>query len=71
MKRIQCGDLVPGCAFKAQAQTESDVLAVEMDHVRQVHAIDVTPAFLDRARERIADVEAGEAAARGEARRHG
>ncbi len=56
MKRINCGDLVPGCAFKAQAATEAGVLSVEMDHVRQVHGVDVTPGFLARARERIEEV---------------
>lgn len=57
MKRILCGDLVPGCAFKAQAETEADVLHMETDHVRSVHGIEVTPGFLERARERIQDVE--------------
>ena len=28
MKRIQCGDLVPGCDFKAQAATDADVLSL-------------------------------------------
>ena len=64
MKRIVCGDLVPGCTFKAQADTEAEVLHVEMDHVRKAHGIDATPQFLERARQRIRDVEpaAGEGA---------
>lgn len=57
MKRIQCGDLVPGCGFKAQAETEAEVLHVETDHVRNVHKLDVTPEFLERARGRIQEVE--------------
>jgi predicted small metal-binding protein len=57
MKRILCGDLVPGCTFKAQAETEADVLHVETDHARAAHGIEVTPGFLARARERIQDVE--------------
>lgn len=73
MKRILCGDLIPGCDFKAQAATDSEVLAVEMDHVRAVHGIDITPPFLQRARERIMEAEAEPAAdssrARGAARR--
>jgi predicted small metal-binding protein len=57
MKRILCGDLVPGCTFKAQAATEADVLAVEMAHVRSVHGVTPTPGFLERARGRIEEVE--------------
>ncbi len=57
MKRIVCGDLVPGCIFKAQADTEADVLHVEMDHVRQAHGLDVTPQFLERARQRIREID--------------
>jgi predicted small metal-binding protein len=57
MKRIVCGDLVPGCTFKAQAETEAEVLHVEMDHVRAAHGLEATPQFLERARQRIREVE--------------
>lgn len=57
MKRIACGDLVPGCTFKAQAETETEVLHVEMDHVRSVHGFDPGPQFLERARGRIEETE--------------
>jgi predicted small metal-binding protein len=57
MKRIVCGDLVPGCTFKAQAETEAEVLHVEMNHVRSAHGLDATPQFLERARQRIQEVE--------------
>lgn len=57
MKRIVCGDLVPGCEFKAQGRSEPEVLSVELDHARQVHGITPTPQFLERARDRIEDVE--------------
>jgi predicted small metal-binding protein len=67
MKRILCGDLVPGCTFKAQAATEADVLSIEVDHVRQVHAIEIAPGFLERARERIEDVDDPSAGVRREA----
>jgi len=72
MKRIQCGDLVPGCDFKAQAASVAEVLSVELDHARQVHDINVTPQFLQRARDRIEDVEpARVGGASREARPHG
>ena len=57
MKRIVCGDLVPGCEFTAQAPTVAEVLSVELEHARQVHDINVSPQFLQRARDRIEDVE--------------
>ena len=60
MKRIECADLVPGCTFKAQAETEADVLHMETDHVRHAHNLEVTPQFLERARSRIKDVETQE-----------
>jgi predicted small metal-binding protein len=69
MKRIVCGDLVPGCAFKAQAETEAEVLHVEMDHVRAAHGLDATPQFLERARARIRDVEPSSARQPAAARR--
>jgi predicted small metal-binding protein len=63
MKRIECGDLVPGCAFHAQAETESEVLAVEAAHARATHSVIVTSNFIERARQRIQNVNLGEAAA--------
>jgi predicted small metal-binding protein len=61
MKRINCGDLVPGCGFKAQAATEAEVLHEEADHARQAHGLDVSSGFIERARARIEDVTAAEA----------
>jgi predicted small metal-binding protein len=72
MKRIQCGDLVPGCEFKAQAASVAEVLSMELEHARQVHDINVTPQFLQRARDRIEDVDIRQASKSSrEARPHG
>lgn len=60
MKRIDCGDLVPGCTFKAQAETEAEVLHIESNHVKNAHGFDVTPEFLTRARGRIRDAESSQ-----------
>ena len=57
MKRIECGDLVPGCSFKAQGASEAEVLSAEIAHAREVHNVAVTPPFLERARDRIQDVD--------------
>jgi predicted small metal-binding protein len=58
MKEILCGDLVPGCTFRAHGETDADVLHAESRHAREAHGIDVTPQFMERARQRIADIEA-------------
>jgi predicted small metal-binding protein len=71
MKRIECGDLVPGCTFHAQAASEAEVLSAELEHVRQVHGLTATPQFLERARGRIVDVDDAEAAPAGVVRRRG
>ena len=55
MKCISCGDLIPGCAFRAQAATETEVLHVESDHAHEAHGIEITPRFLERARARIVE----------------
>ena len=59
MKRIQCGDLVPGCDFTAQAQSNAEVLQMQLDHARHVHNLTPTPQFLQRAFDRIEAVEIG------------
>ncbi len=58
MKRISCGDLIPGCDFKAQARSDAEVLSVEVDHLRETHNLGVTPQLLQRAKDRIVEVDA-------------
>jgi predicted small metal-binding protein len=58
MKRILCGELVPGCAFQARAKSEPEVLHVWAGHVRSAHGLNVTDQFLDRARASVEDVPA-------------
>jgi predicted small metal-binding protein len=71
MKRIHCGDLIPGCTFKAQAATEQEVLHEEADHVRDAHGLEVTWQFLQRARGRIREAEGSAEPSRREAALHG
>lgn len=40
MKQIACGDVVPGCAFKAEAPNEEALLLKVADHARQAHGVD-------------------------------
>jgi predicted small metal-binding protein len=56
MKRILCGELVPGCAFQARAKSEPEVLHVWAGHVRSTHGLNVTDQFLERARASVQDV---------------
>jgi predicted small metal-binding protein len=58
MKEILCGDLVPGCTFRARGETDAEVLFTESRHAREAHGLDVTPQFMDRAKLRIRDTEA-------------
>jgi predicted small metal-binding protein len=43
-KHLACGDVVPGCSFMAQAETEADLLEKVKDHAAKAHAVkEVTP----------------------------
>ena len=54
MKTIACGDLVPGCSFKAHAVTEADLLSKVSTHVRDAHPdIQLTPALVQAAKGKI------------------
>ena len=44
MKTIHCGDLVPGCDFKARADSEADLMQKVSAHVRDAHPeVTLTP----------------------------
>ena len=54
MKTIACGDLVPGCDFKAHAETEADLLAKVSGHVRTAHPeIQMTPALVEAVKGKV------------------
>ena len=43
-KQISCGDVVPGCAWKASAQTEEELVKQVAAHAAEAHGVeDVTP----------------------------
>ena len=43
-KQMACGDVVPGCAFKADAATEDELMKKVVDHAAQHHGVrEVTP----------------------------
>ena len=43
-KQIACGDVVPGCAWKASAQTDDELLKQVTAHAAEAHGVkNVTP----------------------------
>jgi predicted small metal-binding protein len=43
-KNIACGDVVPGCAFTATAETEEELIAQVAAHAAHEHGVsDLTP----------------------------
>ena len=56
MKTIACGDLVPGCDYKARAETEAELLSKVSAHARTAHPeLEMTPALIERVKGRIRD----------------
>jgi predicted small metal-binding protein len=43
-KKIACGDVVPGCAFEATADNETDLVEKVKEHAAHAHGVaEVTP----------------------------
>lgn len=43
-KQLACGDVVPGCAFTAEAGSEDELMKKAADHAAKQHGVkDVTP----------------------------
>ena len=55
MKEIACGDLMPGCDFKASAETEEALLKKVATHAKEKHGIDVTPELVAQIKTKIRD----------------
>ena len=53
MKRLACGDLVPGCDYVARAETEDEVVAMAARHAQSVHDLSVTPTLAAKVRAAI------------------
>lgn len=55
-KTLSCGDVVPGCAWKAEAATEAELLAKVAEHAGHGHGIkDITPDVLKKVKAAIKD----------------
>ena len=38
-KHIACGNVVPGCSFKASADTEEELIRQVVEHAAQAHGV--------------------------------
>jgi predicted small metal-binding protein len=55
-KKLSCGDVVPGCAWKAEAATENELLEKVAAHAGHDHGIkDITPEVLKKVKAAIKD----------------
>jgi predicted small metal-binding protein len=55
-KQIACGDVVPGCGFKASAATEQELLAKVVEHAKGSHGVaEVTPELAAKVKAAIRD----------------
>jgi predicted small metal-binding protein len=51
MKHFKCGEIVPGCDWTIDGESEDEVLAEVGDHARVAHGMDeVPPEVADRVR---------------------
>ena len=55
-KQIACNDVVSGCAFKASAPTEEELLKKVVAHAGEAHGVhDVTPELAAKVKAAIQD----------------
>lgn len=55
-KTLKCGDLMPGCDFVAQGESEEDILRQAAAHAKEAHGIDeVTDELVAQVRAKISD----------------
>lgn len=49
-KKLKCADLVPGCDWHAEAETEDDLLQKAAAHAQSAHGMEVTPELAEKVR---------------------
>lgn len=65
MKRFDSGTLIPGSTWRAEAETEAEVVRRAVENLRNFHdETEVRPDMVERIKERIVDVDDGETGAR-------
>ncbi len=56
MRHIACGDVVPGCTYTAEAETEEELLRKVAAHAQETHGIqEITPELVQQVRSKITD----------------
>jgi predicted small metal-binding protein len=56
--RIACNDVVPGCGFTANADTEEELIEAVAAHAARDHGVaEVTPELVEKVKAAIAPVE--------------
>lgn len=61
MKRFESGTLIPGSTWRAEAETEAEVVRRAVENLRTYHGeTEVRPDMVERIKERIVDVDPGE-----------
>ena len=59
MKRFDSGTLIPGSTWKAEAESEAEVVRRAVENLKNFHGeIEVRPDMVERIKERIVDVDA-------------
>jgi predicted small metal-binding protein len=57
MKRFEGGSLVPGAKWRAEAESEAEVVRRAVEHLRLEHGeTEIRPEMIERIKERIVDV---------------
>ncbi len=65
MKRFDSGTLIPGSTWRAEAETEAEVVRRAVENLKNFHdEVEVRPDMVERIKERIVDVEDGDKAVR-------
>lgn len=59
MKRFDSGSLIPGATWRAEAETEAEVVRRAVENLRSMHGeTEVRPDMIERIKARIVDVGA-------------
>ena len=60
MRQFRCGDIVPGCTMKIEAESDDEVLEHVAAHARDAHGMDeVPPEVEERVRASIVELTPG------------
>ena len=58
MKRFESGSLIPGAKWRAEAETEAEVVRRAVENMKMYHGeTEVRPDMIERIKERIVEVD--------------